>query len=276
MEIKMNLIMNKNIDNLNLIKQPAICCIYCGKSYKKRNFLDKHLILCEFYNKSKNNKLNTQDDFIPSQQIMYNLILELALKCKKLENKVHEMGKYIHKKHKKIDILEYLNDIHSTSVPICKFENITENIKIESCDIEFLFINDFFQTINHILVKYFENKPLLPIIAFNEKKNTLYIYTKNNINNSYHWTIMPKEHLIRFLNIIQLKISKSFSEWRKNNIQLLDDKDNNSDKKIILLDKTYSKLMEPDFKNETTYNKYYNNIYHIIKKELQYTKYEIE
>ena len=37
----------------NKIKQTALCCIYCGKSYKTRINLDKHLILCEIYHKSK-------------------------------------------------------------------------------------------------------------------------------------------------------------------------------------------------------------------------------
>ncbi len=30
----------------NKIKQSAMCCIYCGKSYKVRLNLEKHLILC--------------------------------------------------------------------------------------------------------------------------------------------------------------------------------------------------------------------------------------
>ena len=38
--------MNKIADNIpNMIKQPAQCCIHCGKSYKKNSNLEKHINL---------------------------------------------------------------------------------------------------------------------------------------------------------------------------------------------------------------------------------------
>ena len=35
-----------NIIN-NRIKQPSQCCVICGKTYKKRTTLDKHIVTCE-------------------------------------------------------------------------------------------------------------------------------------------------------------------------------------------------------------------------------------
>jgi hypothetical protein len=67
---------------------------------------------------------------------------------------------------------------------------------------------------------------------------------------------------VDFLNIVQFKISKAFSEWRKNNAQMLNDDDNH----CILYDKTFSKLMEPDFKIEKTFVKFYNNTYNKISR----------
>jgi hypothetical protein len=71
-----------------------------------------------------------------------------------------------------------------------------------------------------------------------------------------------RENFIRFLNIVQFKISKAFSEWRKKNAQLLND----SDGQCILYDKTFSKLMEPDFKVEKTFVKFYNNTYNKLSR----------
>ena len=81
----------------NKIKQSALCCIYCGKSYKTRTNLDKHLILCEIYHKSKTNNHTNDDEMniIPSQKNMYQIIIELTLKCNRLENKVNELSKNI-------------------------------------------------------------------------------------------------------------------------------------------------------------------------------------
>jgi hypothetical protein len=284
--------MNNIIKTKNLIKHPAICCVYCGKSYKTRLNLDKHLILCEITYKSKKSKYcdkNDDDDNdydeAPSQKILYKIILELSLKCNKLETKVNEMSKHITKKIQKINILDYLNseNYSNNNNPTLFFENITDLICVEQCDIEMLFHNSFIHTLIHILSKIIsnntdDNSKVLPIVAFTQKINTIYIYTKSNetITNDVNtqkpsWVIISKDKLVRFLNIIQFKMSKALSEWRKKNIQLLNENDSQS----ILYDKTFSKLMEPDFKTDTIYNKYYNNIYNKFKTELNFIEYDV-
>jgi hypothetical protein len=259
-----------NINN-NKIKQSALCCIYCGKSYKTRKNLDKHIILCEICYKSKinnnSNKNNNTSEFeeedivIPSQKHMYQIILELTLKCNRLEHKVNELSKFITQKIKKIDVLQYLTSIQ----PQILFDNITEIIKVNEDDIEYLFNNSYLETMNHILTRsiHNENTNPLPMMAFIQKPNNIYIFDKT-CENKYSWHIIPREKFIKFLNIIQFKISKAFSEWRKNNLQNLMENDNQS----ILYDKTFSKLMAPEFKKEATYIKYFNNIYNKIKKDI--------
>ena len=198
---------------------------------------------------------------------MYQLVIQLALKCNRLENKVTDLSKNVTKNIKKIDFIDYLNNITSTrtNYPTLLFENITEIIKVEPSDIEFLFHNSFIDTVNLILSRtiYKENEHgAFPIATFKEKKNTIYVYSKNNIQNQNQnqqptWSIVTRENFIRFLNIIQFKISKAFSEWRKKNSELLNDNDNH----CILYDKTFSKLMEPEFKIEKTFVRFYNAVY---------------
>ena len=267
-------------DETNKIKHSVMCCIYCGKSYKTRMNLEKHLILCEITHKSnkqhhKEFEMDELDDLLDdsiSSKKLYQIVIQLSIKCNRLENKVADLSKYVTKKIKKMDIIDYLNSTtRTTNYPTLLFENITEIINVEQSDIEFLFHNSFINTLNTILSRniYDTNaKNELPIASFKEKKNTIYVYSKNNDNNlnnnqnnnlthTPRWSIVTRENFIRFLNIIQFKISKAFSEWRKNNAQLLNENDNHS----ILYDKTFSKLMEPDFKIEKTFVKFYNNIY---------------
>ena len=141
---------------------------------------------------------------------------------------------------------------------------MSDLIKVNQSDIEYLFNNSFLETVNHILSKnIYKNEDIttntdpLPITCFIQKPNNIYIYDKT-------WQIISREKLIRFLNIIQFKISKAFSEWRKTNVQILVENDSAS----ILYDKTFSKLMAPEFKKDVTYNKYYNNIYNKMKKDV--------
>jgi hypothetical protein len=278
----------KNIMNstINKIKQSSLCCVYCGKSYKTKSYLDKHILICEIWHKSKNktnsnnsnnsnhyqNNDNDEDFVVPSQKQMYQIILDLAFKCNRLENKVSELNKFMTKKIKKIDVLEFLNN--DLQKPNIIFDNMTDLIKVNQSDIEYLFNNSFLETVNHILSRnIYKNEDeiintyILPITCFIQKPNNIYIYDKSNSQtqeNNHSWQIISREKLIRFLNIIQFKISKSFSEWRKTNGQILLDNDSAS----ILYDKTFSKLMAPEFKKDVTYNKYYNNIYNKIKKDV--------
>jgi hypothetical protein len=272
-----NIINNNN--NNNKIKQSALCCIYCGKSYKTRKNLDKHIILCEICYKSKINKNKTtnnnnnnntsefqeEDIIIPSQKHMYQIVLELTLKCNRLEDKVNELTKFMTQKIKKIDVLQYLTSNLSIQ-PTIVFDNITEIIKVSELDVEYLFNNSYLETMNYILSRSIYNDDAnnpLPMMAFIQKPNYIYIFDKT-CENKYSWHIIPREKFVKFLNIIQFKISKAFSEWRKNNLQNLMENDNQS----ILYDKTFSKLMAPEFKKEATYNKYFNNIYNKIKKDI--------
>jgi hypothetical protein len=243
--------------------------------------LEKHLILCEITNKSKrqisaSNSATYDDDNVDdsmSQNIsskkLYQIVMQLALKCNRLENKVADLSKYANKQIQKIDFIDYLNNktnstnsSSSTATPPLLFENITEIINVEQSDIEFLFHNSFMETVNLILSRSIYKKDnednVVPIAAFKEKKNIIYVYSKNESQNQNPcWSIVMRENFIRFLNIVQFKISKAFSEWRKKNAQLLND----SDGQCILYDKTFSKLMEPDFKIEKTFVKFYNNTY---------------
>jgi len=260
------------VNEKNKIKQSALCCIYCGKTYKTRLNLENHLILCEISNKSKRSLSNVNDDTDNliheniSSKKLYQIVMQLSMKCNRLENKVADLSKYVTKKIQKIDVIDYLNNTKSTNNPILIFENIIEIVTVEQLDIEFLFYNSFMETINQILsrniYKNRENNEL-PITAFTQKQNIIYVYTKNdsNIEQNLSWTIVSREKFIRFLNLIQFKMSKALSEWRKNNAQLL----NESDGQCMLYDKTFSKLMEPDFKIEKIYVKFYNNIYNKLK-----------
>jgi hypothetical protein len=272
----------------NKIKQSALCCIYCGKSYKTRITLEKHLILCEITHKSKRNATNDSKDYNGdnhddelieqtfSSKKLYQIVIELAVKCNRLENKVADLSKYVSKKIQKMDAIDYLNNTtKTTNYPTILFENITEIIKVEDSDIEFLFHNSFIDTMNVIFTRSiykYDNDTInlsFPIAAFKQKANTIYVYSKNNNQNQNtiqnpSWTIVSRESFIRFLNIIQFKISKAFSEWRKKNTELLNDDDNH----CILYDKTFSKLMEPEFKTDKIYNKFYNNVYKKINVDL--------
>ena len=101
------------LNNPNRIKQYANSCIHCGKGYKNKSNLDKHYLICDLiYSRKKQNTriLDEEEEILPSQKQMFQIILELSQKYNKLEEKVEELNKWVIKKKKKINILEWLND----------------------------------------------------------------------------------------------------------------------------------------------------------------------
>ena len=182
-------------------------CIFCKKSYKKKKDLEKHIVLCEFLNfKCKKNKTKLiieedeeEDPVIPSQKILYQMLIELGIRYNKLEEKVSDLQKMTIKQTKKLNIIELLNtNIYHPSV---EFNNIVPHIDITEKDIDFLLDNEFNDTLNNIFLRnlYHFNKSSNPIIAFVQQPNVFYIYNENN------WIKLLDDMLILFLKRLFLR-----------------------------------------------------------------------
>lgn len=255
--------MNKIANEIpNRIKQPAKCCKYCGKSYIKKSNLDKHIIICELLEESKKKKIineNIQDNELPSQRKMYQIIIELTNKIKNLEDKIETMNKYVIKKKKLINAFEWLN---TNIIPGITFDNLDSIFIIDEDDINYLFNNNITETINYLLNKLNIDQinNSLPIYSFIQKNNIIYIFENKEIG----WIELDKDKFAKFLNKLTIKILCSFKIWKRNNETLLI----NDEKIQILCDKTISKLMGTDFKNDNYYSKIKNIFYNKLKIDL--------
>jgi len=265
--------MNKLSEIPNRIKQPSSCCTYCGRGYKTRTGLDKHLILCEVIykttkNKNKGNKCIEEEE-LPTQRRMYQIILELSQKCSKLEQQLEEINKWVVKKKKKINVLEWLN---GNITPTIQFDKLIDVITVTEEDIKYLLHNPFIDTLNEIFSRcIFQNETLHPIYAFVQKPNVFYIYETNQ--QEYIWKEISREILIKFLNLVHRKISRALSEWKKINNDIIKSCDSTS----MLYDKTMVKLMSVEFKQESTLSKVRTMMYSKIKTDMKsLIEYEFE
>lgn len=275
--------MNKISNIPNKIKQSPICCTYCGKGYKSRNAFEKHLILCEIISKSKNKKsthdtnINEEED-IPSNRRMYWMLLELANKYNNLEQKMEEINKWVIKKKKKINVLDWLN---ANITPTYTFEDLSSKIIVTDMVIEFLLNNTFNDTLNELFSNNIYSKTEFnedleintPLFAFVQKANTFYIYDKQPDNLINKWQELSKEKLTRVLNIIQMNISKAFLEWKKKHKEDLKENDHINS----LCDKALVKIMAIEFKQEQTYAKTKSMMYNKMKTDMKaLVEYEFE
>jgi hypothetical protein len=279
--------MNKLSNLPNRIKQPSICCTHCGKGYKNRNAFEKHLILCEILSKSKSKSKNNkaiqldieEDDDIPSNRRMYLMLLELGNKYNKLEQKMEEMNKWVVQKKKKMNMLEWLN---TNIEPKYTFAALPSKIIVTDTIIEFLLNNSFNDTLNELFEHNLytqhnsrEEAEVVPLFASGQKANTFYIYDKlkTDETETNGWEELSKDTFIKFLNIIQMNISKAFSEWKKTNKSKLSDDDTLN----TLCDKALVKIMAPNFKQDATYIKVKHMMYNKMKTDVKtLVEYEFE
>jgi hypothetical protein len=256
----------------NRIKQPAHCCIYCGKTYKLRSNVDKHMTLCELVHKSKRNGFIVEDDDeTPSLKKMYKMLLELGKKYNTLEEKVEEINKFVVKKKKKINVLEWLNaNIQSSLV----FEKLHEQISIIDEDISYLLTNSFNDTLNGIFNRsiYNVSESEYPIFAFTQKANMFYVYDKN-AEDKIEWQELSREKLIKFLNKVHMKLSKHFNDWKKKQINEIKENDSFA----TICDKTLVKLMSVEFKQDAIFGKTRSSMYSRMKTDMKaLVEYEFE
>jgi uncharacterized protein YeeX (DUF496 family) len=270
--------MNKLAANIpNKIKQPALCCIHCGKSYIKRANLDKHLVICELLQISKtktktstnlliDSLYNDENETIPTQKKMFQMLIELGERYNKLEEKVEEMNKWVVKKKKKINVLEWLN---AHMRPNMVFDDLHDKIVVIEQDIQNLFEHSYYDVMNDVfsrnIYNFSDNEN--PLFAFVQKQNVFYIYdAANRANNDTNiWVELTKERLTKFLNKLHTKVFKAFCDWK--NIKKTEIK---ADERLSnLCDKTFVKLMSVEFKQENIYVKARNAMYSRMKKDMK-------
>jgi hypothetical protein len=248
----------------NLIKQPSRCCTNCGKGYKLKSSLDKHLLICELITRQGKKKLLiVEEEIIPDNKQLYQILLELTAKYTKLENKMAEVSKFAVKEKKKINILDWLNN---NVTPSYSFKDFTNKIVLDTKFNDIILHNSFNDILNEIINQYLMDENL-PILAFTQKTNAIFIFnpTSNTNNSVAVWQEIPRDVLIGLLNSIQMKISKSFYDWKQSHKEEL----LTNDALCGLCDKAIVKIMSPSFKEDKYLSKGKSLIYNKIKKDLK-------
>jgi hypothetical protein len=233
--------------------------------------LDKHSVICELLNNSKKSKLVIEeDDPLPSQRKMFQMLIELGMKFNKLEENMEEINKWVVKKKKKINVLEWLN---ANMTPNIVFDSMIDRIIINEEDLKILIDNQFNDTLNEVFTRtiYNFNETENPIFAFVQKANVFYIY--DIIDNKKVWVELSRERLIKFLNKVHIKIMKSFYEWKKTK----ENEIKTNDSFAIMCDKTTVKLMSVEFKQDSILSKVRSMMFNKMKTDMKaLIEYEFE
>ena len=192
------------------------------------------------------------------------------------------MSKYAVKQKKKINILEWLNN---TLTPAYVFEELPSKITTTNQTIDLLLNNTFHDILNDMFeLHIYKNNELCgdtihhvyPIFTLTQKSNTFYYYTSINQEldpKKYEWRELARDKLVWFLNIIHMKITKLFTEWKKTHRQEIAE----NDSKSTICDKATIKLMSQEFKEDKYYTKVKSLLYNKMKYDMKtLIEYEFE
>jgi hypothetical protein len=247
------------MQNQNQITCSYFGCSLCGKKYKTTINLNKHKILCDTLTRAK--KKNLTEDFvetepIPTQKQMYKIILDLSLKCNYLEEKVENMQKWVDRRKKKLNIIDWLQ---KQEKPEKMFEEWYKEIFILKEEIEILLHNSFTHIFTEIIQRIFTlytcKETLVPIYASVDKPNILYIYKNQK------WIEASKEDILELFKQIHFQMVKAFLEDKKRKEENISESDSLAD----VYNKANIKLMSINWREEETCNKFRTILYNKIK-----------
>ena len=153
--------------NHNSLKFKYQCCI-CDKNYIRKSSLERHQILCDYLIKSKREKdvLLEEANDIPTYLELVGIVKEISIKYASLQEKMENMEKWIEKKKKKINVIEWLT---INRIPHFIFNEWNNQLIVTELEIEYLMENNIFQTIHKLWEKI--DIKNIPIACFNQKNN---------------------------------------------------------------------------------------------------------
>ena len=207
------------------IRTTSYICDYCSKRYVRQNAFQHHTLMCRLSRQdSKSYQERVDKDAllaVPTQQQLYQLIIDLNSKYERLQSDYHELKRYVDNRRRKIDILEWLNE--NCSIP----ENVTAsdlffNISLIDKDVERVFELDYIKGVADIIIRFIndrypDSKAECPLRGFMQKDGVLYVYevvTSEEIE-TRKWQIMTNDLFERFIRVINHRLMILFRDWHR-------------------------------------------------------------
>ena len=235
----------------------AYQCSLCDKHFTRKIYYERHEASCLI------KKRNQVDEYSLSPKQMYILINELINKVNYLENEMLEMKSWVKKKQRKCNIIDWLNE---NCKPEQDFNDWKENIIITNKHLEMIYKYDFVDGMYFILQDLFpiENEDSFPIKGFEQKKNLLFIYTKDS------WKSMTNEDFESFINKIHHNIIVLFKKWKDKHQDLIYENEDENDKYLLNVIKVMGGKLPMEQRILRINNKFYNYIKLNLKNIVEY------
>jgi hypothetical protein len=191
-------------------------CKFCLREYTRKTYFDRHILVCEIISKKSIEKEEESDT--PNIRKLYEIILELTKKNNELEKKVNHLSKWLDVKKKKINVIEWL-DTHI--IPNITYSQFVKKLyeMVDREQLEKIFEHGHILGVTRIIYCLIDksSEENIPIKAFDQKENCLYIYEYDEQLEKNKWTIMSQIKFNRFISDISKLIMREFNAWKDEN-----------------------------------------------------------
>jgi len=175
-------------------------CPHCGKKFKTKPALNKHIILCQL------DKNEVKNSVVPTQKEMWVIIQKLYKENQTQKRKIENLEKIVNKDVKKLNMVDWLNQ-NDKGIDIDSW--LKTNIIVTMEDLNTIFMTDYTRGLSNILSNNIINCENTPFRAFSHKIKQLYIYQKNK------WKKSTKSDIMKIFDRISLNILKKSKDYDK-------------------------------------------------------------
>jgi len=192
---------------------PKYRCRLCNEIKNTKETFDRHMIGCKYRHMDVKQR-DMQETTLPSQQVMFQMILDLTVKYGNLEKKLERLQNNQAMKTRK-SIMQYLNSLEPMEITFTKW---IETSIITKYHLKMFFDQDIVAALNQCIVDITSNTKieLLPVRNYLQKPNQVYIYDKVQ-ENIFEWKAMDIDDWKKFCKMLTKKIKILYFEWKKEN-----------------------------------------------------------
>lgn len=199
---------------------PKYRCNYCDQTKCSKDVFERHVIYCKYVHTSQKER-DLQEITLPSQQMMYQMLMDLNIKYEQLEKKIERIQNNQCSQSRK-SIVQYLKNLSPLKITFSKW---IEGIFIDKQHLKLFFDKSFVDAVNKAIVETVSVCKLetIPIRNYTQKPNQLYVYDcVESCSNLFEWRIMTTKDWRYILSIFSKKIVKMYFEWKKENQEYID------------------------------------------------------
>jgi hypothetical protein len=245
-------------------------CEFCEHIYRQKFNYDRHVVCCEFLHKSQKERdyeTDMEQDKIPSQREMYQIMQTMSLKIQKLEAEVKKMKQI---QNKKMDLVEWLNNQGKQPDQVFYHWLRTKVYSKIKDVLEVVYTTDLLKGCKDLfkLIISESKQEELPIRAFENKENCIYIYVEKSdtLRKECHWIKISNTEFDKILGKIDEQFILNFRvHWYEPNKDKMD-KEVYKDMYV----RNYAKVLGTERMSDTArHNQIRQYLYDILKQPIK-------